>query len=212
VIQQMATELCYLLLPASQELLIALDGHTQGLYLTLEIDDLIIEVLPLVAHILEIIFGLPQQLILIFFLLLELLELSLRAIFVLSDQGMLVLHVFDHALQLFDLGLVLFGVVEQLFLVLLKHLLISLQLINQGLLGLDVSLISLMHLLHFSIFVSSNLLDGFVMHVIKLQKLIVQALNLSLLLLVYLSVSHELQVAIYLTELSLVTRLPPLAD
>ena len=160
----------------------------------------------------EIIFGLSQQLILIFFLLLELLELSLRVIFVLSDQGTLVLHVFDHALQLFDLGLVLFDVVEQLFLVLLKHLLISLQLINQGLLGLDLSLLPLMPLLHFGIFVSSNLLDGFVMHVIKLQKLIVQALNLSLLLLAYLSISHELQVAVYLTELSLVTRLPTLAQ
>jgi len=50
------------------------------------------------------------------------------------------------------------------------------------------------------------------MPIIEMQKLIIQVLNLSLLLIIYLSISHELQVAIYLAELTLVTRLPILAE
>ena len=50
------------------------------------------------------------------------------------------------------------------------------------------------------------------MPIIELQKLIIQVLNLSLLLIIYLSISHELQVAIYLAELTLVTHLPILAE
>ena len=50
------------------------------------------------------------------------------------------------------------------------------------------------------------------MPIIELQKLVIQALNLGLLLIIYLSISHELQVAIYLAELTLVTRLPILTE
>jgi len=50
------------------------------------------------------------------------------------------------------------------------------------------------------------------MPIIELQKLIVQVLNLTLLLIIYLSISHELQIAIYLAELTLVTRLSILAE
>ena len=160
----------------------------------------------------EIVFDLSQQLILIFFLLLELLELPLRVIFVLSDQSLLAFHVFDHALQLFNLGLVLFGIVKQLFLVLLEYVLVILQLVNHGLLGLDLSSVLFIDLLNFFLFLSLNFFNGFLMPIIELQQLVIQALNLSLLLLIYLDVSHQLQVAIYLAELALVTGLPILAE
>ena len=156
-IHQGAVELLNLPFSISQELVVLMDAAVQGLDLTLENDDFLVEVFSLVAHILEILFDLPQQLILISFLLLELLKLPLLVISVLSDQGLPVFHVFDSLFQLLDLGLVLFDIVEQLFLVLLKLFLVILQLINADLLGLDFSLVLLIDLLNFCIFVSLDL-------------------------------------------------------
>jgi len=156
-IHQGAVELFNLPFFTSQELIVLMDGAVQGLDLTLESDDFLVEVLSLVAHILEILFDLSQQLILVFFLLLEFIELPLLVIFVLSDQSLPVFHVFHNLFQLFDLGLALFDIVEQLFLVLTELFFVILQLIIDDTLGLDLSLVLLIGLLNFCIFVSFNL-------------------------------------------------------